>query len=1148
MEKNFKNREILSKNFLGKLFCIMRLTLFILTTSALSLFASGSYSQSARVSLDLKSVTVKQALDAIENSSEFFFIYNNELINVERKIDLTVRNKKISDILSEVFDGAGVEVSVIDRKIVLAPTFMGEQQNGKKIAGKVTDSAGVPIPGASVVVKGTTIGVITDNNGNYSLSNIPEKATLQFSFVGTKSQEVVVGGKTTLNITLIEETIGIDEVVAIGYGTSKKRDLTGATSSISAIQLEKIPITTLGQGLQGRSAGVQVTSNDGSPGSSVSVKIRGTGTFGDNSPLYVVDGYPISGDLSQINTNDIATMDILKDASATAIYGNRASNGVVIITTKRGKNQDLQVSVEAQTSVQSKPGSYAVMNAAQFALAAQAVNKSEGYPIEPEWNNPGSLRNIDWQNALYRTGLTQNYNVSLRGGNEKVQSSFSVGYMDQKGIVLFSDFKRFNSSMALDYMPAKWLKISSNMKYTRSERIVRFGSGMWQIGYLTRAIPTMTGNPVTDQIKDANGNYGYYSKTAKATYACSNIYADTEDQDVKNPTNNFMSTCALEISFLKGFKFKSNVGGNIINNSGYNFTKSSDRTNPPVVATYTQQANDTYEWLWENTLAYNRIFGIHSIDFVGGISSQENTYRMMSTTGTGQLSNELRNVGSLTTIIPTGYQQTWSLASQFGRLSYKMADKYIFTGTVRHDGSSRFGPGKKWGVFPSLAAAWNISDESFMKGFKFLNSLKIRGSWGKAGNQNIGLFQYQSNYTTGTSLADNRGYVFGTTKAYQNGIALNSLPNPNLTWESSDQTNIGFDASFLHKHFTLTADYYNRESSDFLLNVPVPAQTGFTTATRNVGSIRNRGVELFLEYRESEKKFKWSVSGNLTTVNNKILSFTDGVTSISNPTNALGFLAYGSNTWSVYSQSTVGGNIGAFYGFKTDGIYQAKSEIDAMNAVTKAKYGANAFYQLSATSPGDRKFIDTNNDGRITDADRVVIGSPIPKMFGGLNFDGAFKQFDFSVFVYFCYGNDLFNYQRRNLETFDRASGAALQNMGLDYYNNYWTADRHSNTYTRLLAYDTVGNNRPSDAYVEDGSYIRLKNLQIGYTLPSAISDRIHCAKIRFFLSGQNLFTITKYTGLDPEVGDQGGVTGSGIDVGSFPSSKAYTLGLNIGF
>ena len=1148
MEKNFKNREILYENFLKKLFCIMRLTLFILTTSALSLFASGSYSQNAKVSLDLKSVTVKNALDAIENLSEFFFIYNNELINVERKIDLNVKDQKISDILSAIFDGAGVEVSVIDRKIVLAPTFMGEQQNGKKVAGKVTDSSGGSIPGVSVVVKGTTIGVITDNNGNYSLSNIPEKATLQFSFVGTKSQEVIVGGKTTLNVTLIEETIGINEVVAIGYGTSKKRDLTGATSSISATQLEKIPISTLGQGLQGRSAGVQVTNNDGSPGSAVSVKIRGTGTFGDNSPLYVVDGYPISGDLSQINTNDIASMDILKDASATAIYGSRASNGVVIITTKRGKNQDLQISVEAQSSVQSRPQYYSVMNASQFALAAQEVNKSSGYPLEPEWNNPGSLRNIDWQDALYRTGLTQNYNVSLRGGNEKVQTSFSVGYLDQKGIVLYSDFKRFNSSLALDYVPVKWLKLSTNMKYARSERIVRFGSGIGQIGILTRAVPTMTGNPVTDQIKDANGNYGYYSKTAKGTYTGTNLIADLEDQDVKNPTNNFMSTCALEINFLKGLKFKSNVGANVINNSGYNFTKSSDRTNPPIIATYSQKANDTFEWLWENTLAYNGTFGIHSIDFVGGISSQENTYRQMVVTGTGQTSNDLRNLGSLTTTVPSGNQQTWSLASQFGRLSYKIADKYIFTGTVRHDGSSRFGPGKKWGVFPSLAAAWNISDESFMKGIKFLNSLKLRGSWGKAGNQNIGLFQYQSNYTTGTSVVDNRGYVFGTTKAYQNGISLNNLPNANLTWESSIQSNVGLDASFLNGHINFTADYYNRESSNFLLNVPVPAQTGFSMATRNVGSIRNRGLELFLEYKESEKKFKWSVSGNLTTVNNKILSFTEGVTAITNSDNSLGFQAFGASLWTVYSQSVVGGNIGAFYGFKTNGIFQTQAEVDAANAGTRAKFGANTYYQLSATSPGDRRFVDTNGDGRVTDADRVVIGSPIPKMYGGLNFDGAFKQFDFSVFVYFCYGNDLFNYQRRNLETFDKSYGVGLQNMGTEYYNNYWKADRPSTIYPRLLSYDTPGNNRPSDAFVEDGSYIRLRNLQIGYTLPSAIANKIHCAKVRFFLSGQNLFTITKYTGLDPEVGDQGGVTGSGIDVGSFPSSRSYSLGLNLGF
>jgi TonB-linked SusC/RagA family outer membrane protein len=481
-------------------------------------------------------------------------------------------------------------------------------------------------------------------------------------------------------------------------------------------------------------------------------------------------------------------------------------------------------------------------------------------------------------------------------------------------------------------------------------------------------------------------------------------------------------------------------------------------------------------------------------------------------------------------------------------LAYRFTDRYIITGTVRHDGSSRFGPGKKWGVFPSLAAAWNISQEPFMENVKFLSNLKLRGSWGKAGNQNIGLFQYDPTYTMGTSLSDNRGYVFGNPKAYYPGFVQNNLANANLTWETSIQSDGGIEASFLDGRINFTADYYDKKSINFLLDLPVPAQTGFITEAKNVGSIKNSGLELSLEYRESSKEFKWSASVNMTTLVNKVLSFTEGVTSISNFSNALGFQDYGGNIWTVYSQSMIGGNIGAFYGFKTAGIYQTQAEIDAANAGAQAKYGATAFYQTSLTSPGDRRFVDVNGDGIITDADRKIIGSPIPKMYGGLHFDASYKQFDFSVFLYGSYGNDIFNYAKRNLETFDFAAGVGIQNIGVEYYNNYWKPDRPSNEYPRLLAYDQVGNNRPSDAYVEDGSYIRLKNLQIGYTLPTTIADKIHSSKIRVFVAGQNLVTFTKYSGLDPEIGDQGGVTGSGIDVGSYPTSRYYSLGLNVAF
>lgn len=1023
----------------------------------------------------------------------------------------------------------------------------------RTVTGTVVGENGEGMPGTAILVKGTTIGTTTDVKGEFSLQVPTTATTLVFSSVGMVGQEVEIGNRSQFSITMKDDVKSLDAVVVVGYGTQQRKDITGSISSVSAAQIEAVPITTIDQALQGRSPGVQVTNNDGSPGGGVSVQIRGTGTFGDNSPLYVVDGYPISGGINTLNPNDIASMEILKDASATAIYGNRASNGVVIITTKRGKAGGLQIAFDSYASVQAIPKLYDVLNAQDFATFASDIASKEAYPVLPEWSNPSSLRNIDWQKEVYQTGFRQNYNVALRGGSDKVQTAFSLGYFDQKGTVKFSNFKRYNGSLNVDYTPSKWVKASASVKYTRTGGFVGFGTGINGIGTLTKLIPTLSGNPLTNEVKDADGNYGYYPKGTSVVAGSSNVIADQETTDREQGSNNLLTTTSLEITPLEGLRLKTNFGFNSSDNSGFFFTPTNDRVTPSPLAYYNQNANNTFEYLWENTLAYTRTFGIHAIDFVGGVSAQENTYRQIGVQGNGLLSDELRNVGSLQSTIPSGNQQTWSIASQFGRLTYKLLDRYILTGTVRRDGSSRFGPGQKYGVFPSVSVAWRIKDEPFLADVGFLTDLKLRGSWGQTGNQNIGLFQYQGNYGSGPNRIDNRGYVFGREKVYYDGLVLNGLPNPNLTWETQTQTNFGIDASFLNGRINLVADYYVRTSGGFLLNVNVPSQTGFSSATRNVGSIENSGLELGLEYREASNPFKWGINANVTTINNKILSFADGLNSVGNFSD-LGFPTFGGNNWTNFSRSQVGGEVGAFYGFQSAGIFQSKEEIDALNAAAVAEYGAGKFYQASSTAPGDRKFVDTNNDGQITDADRVIIGSPIPKFFGGLNFDGSYKQFDFSLFWYASVGNQILNYAKRNLESLATNGGVGVENVSEDFYRNRWTAENPSNTYARAVRSDNNGNTRVSDYYVEDGSYLRLRNLQIGYTLPTDLSRKLTLSRVRFYISGQNLLTFTKYSGLDPEIGqvrDPNGNTSatvSGLDVGNYPTSRFYTLGLNVQF
>ena len=1025
----------------------------------------------------------------------------------------------------------------------------------RTVKGKVVDKANEPLIGVAVNIKNTSQGSITDFEGNYSIQVNTENAVLVFSYIGYDKQEIKVGARNVIDVVMHEASIALDQVVVVGYGTSKRGDVTGSISSIDAAEIKKVPVVNVGQALQGRMSGVQVTNNDGTPGAGVQVLIRGVGSFGDNSPLYVVDGYP-GASISNLNPSDIQSIDVLKDASAAAIYGNRAANGVVIITTKRGNADKMQLSVDATVSVQFKPSTFDVLNAQDFASLATEISKKENAPVLDAWANPSGLRTIDWQDLMYRAGLKQNYNLSLRGGSEKVQTSISLGLTNQEGVVRFSDYKRYNIALTQDYKPLKWLKSSTSLRHAYTDNKTVFGSGQGGVGRLAKLIPTMTGNPLTDEVENANGVFGFYDKNANAVRDNENVYARSKSNDQKNISHNLIANTSLEINPFKGLVFKTNFGISYGASSGYDFNPYDDRVPTTRLATYRQYASNSFEYLWENTLNYSNTFGKHSIDVLGGVSIQENTARNMSVYGEGLSSDGLRNLGSLQTMRDiSGNQQTWSLASQFARLTYKFAERYILTGTVRRDGSSRFMRGNRWGVFPSVSAAWRIKEESFLKDVDFISNLKLRASYGEAGNQNIGLFQYQSSYTTG-KRSSNYGYVFGQDKTYIDGMVQAFLPNPNLKWETSKQTDIGIDLGFFNNKLMLTADYYIKKSSDFLLEIQMPAQTGFTKATRNVGSVKNNGFEFSVDYRDNSHDFKYGVNVNLTTVKNKIERLSPGKDAVAN-LQSLGFPTTGNTSWAVFSMSKVGGSIGEFYGFQTDGIIQNQAEIDALNAnARRLNQDDNVWYIASGTAPGDRKFIDQNGDGVITDADRVSLGSPLPKFYGGINLSGEYKGFDFNLFFNYSVGNKILNFVKRNLISMGGEGSIGLQNVGKEFYDNRWTETNPTNKYPRAVWSDVSGNSRVSDAFVEDGSYLRLKNIEVGYTLPANILKKASISKLRIFASVQNLFTITGYSGMDPEIGQSmssstgvaGGVTASGVDVGIYPYSRFFTMGFNLEF
>lgn len=1025
----------------------------------------------------------------------------------------------------------------------------------RTVKGKVVDKANEPLIGVTVNIKNTSQGSITDFEGNYSIQVNTENAVLVFSYIGYDKQEIKVGARNVIDVVMHEASIALDQVVVVGYGTSKRGDVTGSISSIDAAEIKKVPVVNVGQALQGRMSGVQVTNNDGTPGAGVQVLIRGVGSFGDNSPLYVVDGYP-GASISNLNPSDIQSIDVLKDASAAAIYGNRAANGVVIITTKRGNADKMQLSVDATVSVQFKPSTFDVLNAQDFASLATEISKKENAPVLDAWANPSGLRTIDWQDLMYRAGLKQNYNLSLRGGSEKVQTSISLGLTNQEGVVRFSDYKRYNIALTQDYKPLKWLKSSTSLRYAYTDNKTVFGSGQGGVGRLAKLIPTMTGNPLTDEVENANGVFGFYDKNANAVRDNENVYARSKSNDQKNISHNLIANTSLEINPFKGLVFKTNFGISYGASSGYDFNPYDDRVPTTRLATYRQYASNSFEYLWENTLNYSNTFGKHSIDVLGGVSIQENTARNMSVYGEGLSSDGLRNLGSLQTMRDiSGNQQTWSLASQFARLTYKFAERYILTGTVRRDGSSRFMRGNRWGVFPSVSAAWRIKEETFLKDMDFISNLKLRASYGEAGNQNIGLFQYQSSYTTG-KRSSNYGYVFGQDKTYIDGMVQAFLPNPNLKWETSKQTDIGIDLGFFNNKLMLTADYYIKKSSDFLLEIQMPSQTGFTKATRNVGSVKNNGFEFSVDYRDNSHDFKYGINVNLTTVKNKIERLSPGKDAVAN-LQSLDFPTTGNTSWAVFSMSKVGGSIGEFYGFQTDGIIQNQAEIDALNAnARRLNQDDNVWYIASGTAPGDRKFIDQNGDGVITDADRVSLGSPLPKFYGGINFSGEYKGFDFNLFFNYSVGNKILNFVKRNLISMGGEGSIGLQNVGKEFYDNRWTETNPTNKYPRAVWSDVSGNSRVSDAFVEDGSYLRLKNIEVGYTLPANILKKASISKLRIFASVQNLFTITGYSGMDPEIGQSmssstgvaGGVTASGVDVGIYPYSRFFTMGFNLEF
>jgi TonB-linked SusC/RagA family outer membrane protein len=969
---------------------------------------------------------------------------------------------------------------------------------------KATDNGEV-LPGVSVVLKGTSRGTTTDAQGRYQLS-VPETAagatanTLVFSFVGYVSQEVTVGTRQAIDVQLAPDDQTLSEVVVVGYGTQKKSDLTGSVASVKAKDLNALPQTTVTQALQGRAAGVQVTQNSGQPGGAVTVRIRGSNSIvGGNNPLYVVDGFALAGTPSALNPADIESIDVLKDASATAIYGSRGANGVIIVTTRRGKSGKGQIDIDSYYAVQQPIKEIPLLNARQFAELAneRALNdKLAPYFTADQLTNFGEGTN--WQRELFRAAPMQNHVLTFSGGNDKLQYSASANYLRQQGIVQTSDYWKAGARANINHKVNDRLNLAYSMIVSRTTRNQISGENSSRGDGVTSALLVA---PPTVAPLDANGNYSNVVPYTFSPNVLRNPLALAREVINQNQRDYTLANVALTYQLLDGLLLRTSIGIES-DKTKENFYSSRRLADITPTGSASQAYADQLNVLNENTLTYTRTLAQrHTLTALAGFTYQTQANQRFAASATGFANDNLQfyslQAGS-TPGIPTSSYSDWSLLSYLGRVNYAFADKYLLTASLRTDGSSRFGTNNKWGYFPSAAIGWRLIEEPFLKNVRWLSDLKLRGSWGKTGNTGLNPYQTLNQLTSYQTIFGNDltiGYAPGT-----------ALSNPDLKWETTTQTNLGLDAGFLQNRVQMSLDFYVKNTTDLLATVPLPPGSGYNQTTQNIGSIRNAGVELSISANVLRGPVRWDLSANGSANRNEVRQLSGGSdvfgTALANP---LGV---------PVNLVRVGQPVGVFYGFNENGL-------DEQGAI---------------------RFVDLNGDKLINDNDRTIIGNPNPKFTYGFNSTVSWRNFDFTFFLQGVQGVDVFN--------FNTASYANSFNFGenqlKDLYDNHWRADRPDPN----AKYPKISVNtrfRASDRYVEDASYLRLKNIQLAYNLPAARLGLTWLRSAQLYISAQNLLTLTRYSWYDPEVSTQGGDVSLGIDQNSYPNTKLTTLGVRIG-
>jgi TonB-linked SusC/RagA family outer membrane protein len=1162
--------------------CIFKFILLLVTSSFL--YAKETSAQEMldrQITVNVKDVSLKTALDKIEAAAQVQFSYSRNIINLNQIVTCVAKSETLAKVLQRLLKPLSIQYQVVNDQVLLYH-LKKKRTNGdepveslsvaeKEIAikyiafrGRVLSSVtGQGLPDVSVTVKNTNLGTTTDANGSFALELPNPKAVLVLSYVGYLSQEVAVNNETFLEIKLEQDIKAQDEIVVVGYGTQRSRNVSGAVGRVGAREISQVSVVSADQAIMGRVAGVQINQNSGEPGGEINIRIRGISSLNLGSePLIVVDGIPLSVNLRAINPNDIESIDVLKDAAASAIYGSRASAGVILITTKRGKAGKVSIAVDAYTGIQNATKRIPVLSGPEYAKLGNENLVNGGQAPNPAWANPASLPTTDWQDAMFRSAMMNNYNVAVSGGNEKARTYLSFGYTGQDGIIRRSNYERYTSRINMDYNVSSKLKLGVNVNFSIEKSrnpqtqttsgegiIIGAPNGILQANPIDPVYTTTEGQ-LGDHLYGFRG-YALRSNTRPtAWYITTNpVWLNDYRTELSRSQNTqLLSNAFAELEIVKGLRFKSIISYNISNHRGISGTpyKLPSALDPTSNTSYSENWNVGNQWNWQNFLSYERSFGDHNFSFLAGTDALKGTGAFISGNNNGQPESQqsLSATTSLTPRLTGSAFIPFSLFSYVSRLNYNYREKYILSFNFRRDGSSNFLEENRYGNFPSVSAAWRISEEGFMSSVRFIQDLKLRGSYGVVGNQNIGGLRFQSTYTT---AGGRYGYSLGATPALVIGLHPGVLGNPDLSWEKKTEQNIGLDIVMARGMFNFSADYYIKKLTDLLGNVPTPLYSTPYNGSflANAFSMENKGFELLLGFNKQVGQIRLNASANFTTIKNTVTGLIPG--------NSSGFLTQSISAIGdkdgAETRTYVGETVGNFWGYIFDGIIQNQAQLDASGMKgLGSKIGDKKFKDINGRD--DKGNLTGRPDGKINGDDKTFIGNGTPGYVYGFNLGAEFKGFDFNAFFNGQGDVQIANMPKAIMYHMRFHNGPGLNNVHKDVLNS-WNGEGTSNTLPRN-SYDAPYINRAfASDYIENGAFLRLRNIQLGYTLPLSISSKARMSRARIYVSAQNLLTFTKYSGYDPEVGNSligNRALTSGVDYGRFPAARMFTVGINTQF